>query len=285
MKVLLIGANGQVGQAFLNDKKQHIIVHAYDHASLDVTNYALLEKTFLEKSPDLVLNTSAYTNVDKAEKEKEQAFKVNCTGPENLAKLCAKANTPLIHLSTDYVFSGEKKESYLETDETYPINYYGYTKREGERAIQNSHKQHLILRVSAVFSAIKINFVKTLLRLAKEHSSLSVVNNQITCPTAALDIAKALHQIIQAIFLGETPWGIYHFCSAEAVSWYNFAKTIFEAAKLPVEITATDHYPCLAKRPAFSVLNCKKIHDHFSLTQPLWRTSLPSIINTLLRDT
>jgi dTDP-4-dehydrorhamnose reductase len=233
-----------------------------------------------------VINAAAYTAVDKAEQEADQAILVNHLGAQNLAIACKKNQVPLIHLSTDYIFDGAHTCPYQEDDKENPTNVYGHSKWLGEQAVREQCEQHIILRVSGIFSQYGHNFLKTMLRLAQEKKELRVVADQITCPTYAGDIASVLFSIMQQ----SLHWGTYHYCNAGPVSWHQFATTIIQTAKqyqhlLVEEIKAisTSHYPTLAKRPAYSVLDCSKIENEMGIKQSMWRDALSVVILPLVQ--
>lgn len=287
MKILITGANGQVGQDFLHYAKNKCTVFSFTHQALTITNKKNVHELIQQIHPDIVINAAAYTQVDLAETNKEEAFLVNATGIQHIASICASLLIPVIHLSTDYVFDGAQKIPYLETAPTHPLNIYGESKLLGEQHLQATHTQHIILRTSGVFSSHKINFVKKMLILGQQKTTLSIVNNQFFCPTATLDIAKTLYTLSEKIGSPTfSDWGIYHYCSKECVSWFDFATAIFNEAKnypnrilkelIPI---SSEAYPTPAKRPAYSALNCEKIINHFAIEQPSWQTSLPIIIS------
>ena len=273
MKIFITGGNGQVAYelARLAEQKKHRVL-APPREVLDITNSTAVREAIEKFYPDVVINTAAYTKVDQAEKESELALAVNCDGVKNIAIACAAIDRPLIHVSTDYVFNGESKKPYTETDKTDPLNRYGETKLKGEEAVRESCEQHLILRVSGVFGVHGVNFVKTILRLAKEKKELRIVADQFTCPTPAVSIAETLLKLTTF-----SRFGTYHYCGDRAMSWYEFAVSIVEKAREFVElnvekiipISAAD-YPTAAKRPSYSVLDCSKLER---LT-PIRRASL-----------
>ena len=242
----------------------------------------------LSETPDLVINLAAYTAVDRAESQPEAAWAVNCAGAAHIAAACAETATPLIHLSTDYVFDGRKAGSYREDDAVEPLGVYGRSKEAGERAIRVALSDHLILRTAWVFGAFGANFVKTMLRLATERPALRVVADQRGCPTAAGDIAAALIAVAGQIESGEVSWGTYHFVGDEAISWHGFAEAILDtaaprlASRPRVEAITTDQYPTPARRPMNSVLDCRKIGSAFGISCPPWRTALAGVIRELL---
>lgn len=275
-KVLIAGCNGQVGTALLHHPQAaKCKITACTHTQLDITNQASIEAVISATSPAIIINAAAYTAVDKAEEERDCAIKVNHLGAENLAIAAQRHAIKLIHLSTDYVFDGQKQFPYLENDLTNPINFYGESKQLGEEAVHRACENHLILRVSGIFSEYGHNFFKTILRLSKEQKALRIVNDQITCPTDASDIAAMLYTLInhQDIF------GTYHYCSKNPVSWYEFAKAILPHH----EITAisTKDYKTAAKRPAYSVLDCSKIKNELNIQQPSWEQAVRKICSKL----
>lgn len=282
LKILITGANGQLASAL----SHHTLAKEFDlilcdKNQLDITDIASVSNAMLTHKPDIVVNTAAYTAVDKAEQDQELAFKVNCKGAENLAVVCHANDIPLIHISTDYIFDGQKGHAYGENDASHPINYYGESKWQGEVAVRANCEKHIILRVSSVFSEFGHNFYKTILRLANERKDLRVVSDQISCPTYAGDIAGAIFQIIKS----EKKWSTYHFCSALPVSWHGFASAIVNAAKEKtdlmveeVEAIPTSAYPTPAKRPAFSVLDCRKIMSDYQIEQPSWEDAIRKLL-------
>ena len=272
MKTLITGANGQVAFELQRYAGTRTII-ALTKDQLDITDP---EELIQSIRPDVVINTAAYTKVDDAEKNPEMAFAVNREGAKNLAIACEKIKCPLIHLSTDYVFDGQKNTPYLEEDPTLPLSIYGKSKWEGEEAVRHHCEKHIIIRMSAVFGVQGNNFVKTMLRLAKQKLKPRVVNDQITCPTPASDIAKMLWQMCEKI-TGVHEWGTYHFCATPAVSWYEFASHIIDA----VESIPTTGYPLPAARPKYSVLDCQKIKKIFNIQQPNWQKGLKDVLDEL----
>jgi dTDP-4-dehydrorhamnose reductase len=260
---------------------------AASHAECDISNQSLVNTFITHHAPDLVINSAAYTAVDKAEVDNECARAINSQGPANLASACFKLNIPLLHISTDYVFDGFCDTPYGEDDQPNPQGCYGKTKLAGDEAVAKQLKQHIILRVAWVFGACGNNFVRTMLRLGQDHDELRVVADQFGGPTWAGDIAITLLTIAKRYGKdGSIPWGTYHYSSVPAVSWYEFAQAIFaESVKLGLldklpKITpiTTAEYPTPAQRPQNSVLNCQKIQKQFGIKQPDWRLGL---INTL----
>ena len=288
--ILVTGANGQLAYALRHTFNQHPLprawqAHFYAHEVLDITQYDVLENYFKKNKPHIVINTAAYTAVDQAEENQGTAMAVNYLGAQNLAKLCQRYQSLLMHISTDYVFSGSSHIPYQEHDEAQPINQYGLSKWRGEQAIREHCQQHLILRVSGIYSHYGHNFLKTILRLAKQRAQLTIVADQVTSPTSANDIAELLFKMLQVTEL--KPFGTYHFASQEQMSWHAFALAIIEEAKKTNRLAVTEikaitssAYPSPAKRPAYSVLNCEKIKKVFGFSQPSIYSTLQQIIGS-----
>jgi dTDP-4-dehydrorhamnose reductase len=289
VKVLVFGARGQVGRELCRAAwPPGYAVVPLDRKAVDIIKSASVEAIVRRESPDLVINLAAYTAVDRAESEPETAWAANCEGAAHIAVACGENATPLIHLSTDYVFDGRKVGPYCEDDAVEPLGVYGRSKEAGERAVRAALSDHLILRTAWVFGAFGTNFVKTMLRLATERPALRVVADQRGCPTAAADIAAALIAIARQIENRKASWGTYHFAGDEAVSWHGFAEAIFDTAaprlarRPRVEAITTDQYPTPARRPMNSVLDCRKIGNAFGIPCPPWRTALAGVIRELL---
>ncbi|RJL51955.1 dTDP-4-dehydrorhamnose reductase [Pectobacterium carotovorum] len=263
MRILLTGANGQLGRCFQDRLPTEWEILATDTAELDITDLARVKEVVKDFQPDAIVNAAAYTAVDKAESEPELAEKINATGPENLAIVASKQGIRLVHVSTDYVFDGNATEPYHEDSATNPLSVYGKTKLAGEQAVTQAAPEAIIVRTAWVFSEYGNNFVKTMLRLAKERDTLGIVADQRGCPTYAGDLAQAIISLLDKNVEG----GIYHYCGDEEVSWYEFAQAIFEMAKqqgvidkVPlVTAITTEQYPTPAHRPQYSSLSCEKI--------------------------
>lgn len=287
MVVLVTGANGQLGQSikFIANKYPTIQFIYTDFDEMDITNIESCTNAFLKYKPQFCINTAAYTAVDKAESEPEKAHLINSIGPENLAKVCKEYDTILLHISTDFIFDGNSKTPYLESDLPNPQSVYGQTKLEGEIAIQNTWEKHFIIRTSWVYSQFGVNFMKTMLRLASERDSLSVVSDQIGTPTNAVDLAECLLTIISFDFRLSTfdCYGIYNYSNEGVCSWYDFAAAIFHQKEIKIDLKPipTSAYPTPAKRPAYSVLDKKKIKDTFNIEISEWKASLVKGINQL----
>lgn len=285
MVVLVTGANGQLGQALQNVSQSvsEIRFVFTDSKTLNITDKENCFTVFEQYQPDFCINCAAYTAVDKAESEPGLAHKTNVVGVKNLTESCKKHNTTLIHLSTDFVFDGEKKTPYSEVDIPNPKNVYGLTKLEGEQTIQTLIKKYYIIRTSWVYSESGNNFYKTMLRLASERESLNVVNDQIGTPTNANCLAKAIIDIIQHTTSSIQPaYGIYHFSNEGTCSWYDFAKKIFELNKIRITLNPipTSSYPTPAIRPKYSVLDKSKIKTAFGIQIKSWEESLQELVLT-----
>jgi dTDP-4-dehydrorhamnose reductase len=286
MVVLVTGANGQLGQSIKSiANKYPTIQFIYtDFYEMDITNIESCTNAFLKYQPQFCINTAAYTAVDKAESEPEKAHLINGLGSENLAKVCKENDTILLHISTDFIFDGTSKKPYLESDFPNPQSVYGQTKLEGEIAIQNTWEKHFIIRTSWVYSQFGANFMKTMLRLASERDSLSVVSDQIGTPTNAVDLAEVILTIVKSpITHHPSSFGIYNFSNEGVCSWYDFAAAIFHQKEIKIDLTPipTSAYPTPAKRPAYSVLDKTKIKNTFNIEVNEWKTSLVIGINQL----
>jgi len=290
--ILITGASGQLGDALQKAAAARgLAVTAISRPAFDFDAPATIKSCFDAAAPDLVINAAAYTAVDAAEQNVAAAEAGNHTGPESLAKLCAGADIPLLHVSTDYVFDGTKGAPYTEDDATAPAGVYGRTKRDGEIAVLAACQKVIILRTAWVYSAHGKNFARTMLNAARKTSQLRVVADQKGTPTAASDLAAAIFDIVGR--LRKSGWqdshkGIYHATATGETSWYGFATAIFEAAApcglaVPtVSPIATTDWPTPAKRPADSRLDCGKLARSFGVTLPDWRTSLPGIVRDLM---
>ncbi|ODS13132.1 dTDP-4-dehydrorhamnose reductase [Pseudoalteromonas tetraodonis] len=287
MKVLITGKNGQVGNCLVSQLSNmpEINFLALSREELDITNAQQVSKIVSKYNPSVIINAAAYTAVDKAESETELANAINNLGPKNLAKAAEQINAAIIHISTDYVYAGDKEGLYTEADEVNPQSVYGQTKLAGEQSVVHECTAHIILRTAWVFSEFGGNFVKTMLRLAQTRDTLGVVSDQYGGPTYAGDVAKAIINIVQQIEQGSTKFGIYNYSGYPHVSWHEFAKEIFTKAlsqkevDKPVTINAilTSEYPTSAKRPANSKLDCNKIKTDFSIQPSDWKAALNTI--------
>jgi dTDP-4-dehydrorhamnose reductase len=281
MVILVTGANGQLGQAikFISGNYPEINFVFCTSSELDITNKKNCDEVFHKYKPNYCINAAAYTAVDKAESEPEKAHLTNVIGAKNIAETCREQNTVLLHISTDFVFDGSQNKPYTELDIPNPTGVYGKTKWEGEKAIQEILNQYFIVRTSWVYSQFGANFMKTMLRLASERDTISVVNDQIGTPTNAIDLADVIIQICNKQSQrpkDQSLFGIYNFSNEGKCSWYDFAKKIFEINNNKINLIpiSTTSYPTPAKRPAQSVLDKSKIKSVFCVIIGCWEDSL-----------
>ena len=278
--ILVTGGNGQLASCIKDVEKEYddLNIIYTDHLELDICELNQIQ-TFFKSNPqiDYCINCAAYTAVDKAETESEKAFEINAIGAKNLAQVCNDHDAILIHVSTDFVFDGEKNEPYTETDVANPISVYGASKLQGEVEIQQALKEYFIIRTSWLYSEYGNNFMKTMLRLAETRDGISVVSDQIGTPTYAGDLAEIIIQIINT---KTEKYGIYHYSNEGVASWFEFAKEIFKLAKNKIKVNPIPsiEYLTPAKRPKYSVLDKKKIIDVFKIDIPFWRDSLKKVI-------
>ncbi|MCX6111823.1 MAG: dTDP-4-dehydrorhamnose reductase [Proteobacteria bacterium] len=286
MNVLVTGAKGQLGkeieklssgQLWTGERKFFFT----DIDELDVTDIASIRSYITQKTIDIIINCAAYTAVNKAETEKEKAKLLNEAVPAYLALVARESNMPLIHISTDFVFDGEKKHPYVETDKPNPLSVYGRTKLEGEYEVIKHGGTFIIIRTSWLYSEFGNNFVKTILRLAKEKKELGVVSDQIGAPTYAEDLASVILGIIPNIQNGTRE--IFHYSNEGVISWYDFAKAIVDIKNINCKIIPieTKDYLTSAVRPLYSVLDKTKIKETFDVQIPEWRDSLKRCLNRL----
>lgn len=297
MKILILGKNGQVGwelQRALAPLGEVVALDRSGHNTNtvlcgDLSNLEGLRQTIAGLKPDVIVNAAAYTAVDKAESEPELAQLINAYAPKTLAEEAKKINALLVHYSTDYVFSGEGEAPWYEKDEPAPVNQYGQSKLEGEQAIQESGCKYLIFRTSWVYAAKGNNFAKTMLRLASERQSLSVINDQVGAPTGAELIADCTAHAIHQSIRNSNLLGLYHLTASGQTTWYEYAKVVIEHAqsmgiKLAVEevvaITTAD-YPTPATRPHNSRLDTTKFCESFNLILPQWQDGVIRMLNDI----
>ena len=290
MRILLTGANGQVGWELSNrgGQKGYEIL-ALNRSDLDITDPVSVRKQVNRSGASLVVNGAGYTAVDQAESEPKLAFAANRDGPAYLASACDKAGIPFFHISTDYVFDGQKKTSYLAKDPVSPLSVYGKSKAAGEVEVREHLREHLILRTGWVYGIHGHNFVKTMLRLGREREVVKVVDDQYGCPTYAADLAETILKII-AQFLGggQVQWGTYHYCGKGVTTWHGFAEEIFRLAReyeslevKKVEPISTSEYPTPAQRPVNSVLDCSLLEETFDIHPQPWAESLARMLAEL----
>ena len=290
MKLLVVGSNGQLGWEIVNAAKVcGLDCEGIDTPQFDLRGRDAVERTVGREKFTLIVNAAAFTAVDKAESEHDEAFAVNAEGPRHLAYVCAKHRLPLIHISTDYLFDGNKTSPYKESDPISPINVYGQSKAAGEKAVRESLETHVILRTSWLYSGHGNKFVKTILRLASEREELRVVAYQYGCPTYAADLAAVILDLAKQIrSRGSVQWGVYHYCGHGVTTWHAFAQKICQLARryqaLPVkriEAISTHQYPTPAKRPPYSALDCSKIKSVFSIETRPWQDSLADMLGRM----
>ncbi|MFP0195136.1 dTDP-4-dehydrorhamnose reductase [Pseudomonas sp. PHC1] len=295
MKILLLGKNGQVGwelQRSLAPLGELVALdrHAVDGLCGDLSDLEALRATIRTLKPDVIVNAAAYTAVDKAESEVEMADRINGHACKLMAEEAAVLGAWLIHYSTDYVFSGEGSMPWLETDAVAPVNHYGASKLAGEQAIISSGCKHLIFRTSWVYGARGNNFAKTMLRLAKDRETLSVIADQVGAPTGADLIADVTAIAIRNVLKQPELAGLYHLAASGEVSWHGYASHVIAFARdngeqlvvteiNPIDTTA---YPTPARRPLNSRLNTRKLRDNFSLHLPDWQSGVTRMLREVL---
>lgn len=260
MKILITGAKGMLAKAVENEFSKDELI-CTDVEDLDITNLDAVEKFVQENKPELIINCAAYTAVDKAEEQPELAYKVNAIGPKNLAIASNKTNCTLIHISTDYVFGGERDvlQDYSEDDEKKPQAVYGTTKLEGEKFVQENCSKYYIFRTAWLYGDGN-NFVRTMLKLAETHEEVNVVNDQHGSPTYAVDLASIIHQAIEK----KIPFGIYNATNIGYTTWYDFTKLIYEIKNVSCKVNpvTTEEFPRPAKRPKNSQMSKDKLLKH-----------------------
>lgn len=284
MRIMLFGGSGQVGQEIQILCRQNNIECLSLNSSVDITKKQILNDAFSKyQEIDFVVNCAAYTAVDRAEDEVDKSYAVNSIGVGNIAVFCRQKNIPMIHLSTDFVFSGSKNGAYTEDDIPEPLNVYGKSKYEGEKILQATWEKHIILRVSWVFGKYGNNFVKTISRLASEREILNVVGDQRGCPTAAEDIARVIIELAKKIKSRNEKWGVYHYVGSPTTTWFDFAVQIVDLLKeknpktvktQKINKVTSDEYLTKAKRPKNSELLVKKINFDYGIKQHDWLTYL-----------
>ena len=280
IKALVTGGNGQLAQSLKGvvNHQDELDVDFQDLPDLDITNKQQLESYFSNNELDYCINCAAYTAVDLAEEQSDLAYAVNAEGPKYLAEVCQKHQVTLIHISTDFVFDGQKRIPYLETDAPNPLSVYGASKLQGERSIQETTEAYFIVRTSWLYSEYGKNFIKTMLSLSETLNEISVVSDQIGSPTYARDLAEVL---IKIVLSSSKAYGLYHFSNFGAISWYDFAVEIFKQLGKTIEVKPikTKDYPTAAKRPKYSVLDTTKIKNNFDCTIKDWEESLNKVIH------
>lgn len=281
-KIIVVGATGQLGSE-INMLSQHYPQYEFiflSESDLSILDFEAVRKVFEHQKPAFLINCAAYTAVDKAETDRETAFKVNTEAVSFMAALCNEYQTGFVHISTDYVFDGTSDVPYKPKDVTNPQSVYGTTKLEGEKLAFENNPSTILIRTAWVYSEFGHNFVKTMIRLMNEREEINVVNDQVGAPTYAADLADAILKIISS---GNWVAGIYHFTNTGVISWYDFAVAIKEEIKSNCRVNpiSTSQYPTPAKRPAFSVLDTSKIETVYSIRMSHWRDSLKNCLAKL----
>ncbi len=289
MRIVVTGAKGQVGWELVRRALDcgHEAL-AWDVDELDIGDAEAVAAALATSGAEIVINAAAYTAVDRAEQEPALAFAVNRDGPAHLAATCARLHIPLLHISTDYVYDGAKRVPYVEEDPTAPLGVYGASKLAGDEVVRQLLPRHLILRVSWVFGIHGHNFVKTILRLAREREELRVVADQYGCPTFAGDIAATLLALAGRVaeIDASAAWGTYHYCGEPATTWHGFASAIVEQARTrePLAVRSltaitTADYPLPSPRPVNSVLDCTKLTERFGIRPAPWCLGLEAFFH------
>lgn len=301
MRLLIAGWQGQVARALVEMAPAcpDVRACAVGRAALDICEARSIERALAGISPTVVINSAAYTAVDAAETEVERAFALNRDGARMLAEAAARRGIPIIHISTDYVFDGNKSAPYTEDDTTDPVTVFGRSKLEGEEAVRAANPQHIILRTSWVFSPGGRNFVKTMLAQAAERDSIRVVADQRGSPSYAPHLVAAILELARRVSSpdavhvhadAKAPWGTYHAANAGATTWHGFAEEIFRRSAAlggpyaDVEPIASLDYPTPAKRPANAVLDCSKLQQTFGLQLPPWQRAVSECVERILKD-
>lgn len=279
MRVVVTGGKGQLGSCLKDEifGKTDIDALFLDESQLDITDAKAVDNFFADQQYDIIINCAAYTAVDKAEEEKESAYRVNVTGTENLAKVAQRGGSKIVHISTDYVFDGEKETAYTESDKPNPKTHYGLTKYEGEKALKTLCPQAIIIRTAWLYSHYGKNFFLTMKQRAKEGLESHVVDDQTGAPTLANDLAKVILQIISS-----KPWipGVYHFSNGGATTWYEFAKEIYRLQGMSQDLVkpiSTESYGAMAPRPKYSVLDTQKISKTYNIEIQSWQQALATL--------
>lgn len=291
MRIFVTGWQGQVARALLEQapSSPSVAVCSVGRPALDVSDPKSVDRALSDISPTVVINTAAYTAVDKAESEPDRAFALNRDGARQVALATARRGIPIIHLSTDYVFDGTKGTAYIESDETSPRTVYGQSKLAGERAIADTNPNHIILRTAWVFSPFGSNFLKTMLRRAKEQERLEVVADQRGSPTYAPHLATLILEVARRATTKDPDglWGTYHLAGGGSATWHALAVEIMAQAAsraLPsreVEPVASSRFPAVAPRLANAELDCGKIAREHGLALPPWQQGVAEALSRL----
>jgi len=278
LRVLIVGAQGMLGSDLKRSLKDTLQVIGTDKEDFDITNQRETLGALLKIRPQWVINVAAYTQVDRCEEEMELAFKVNAEGVKNLALACKEIQAKLFHVSTDYVFDGEKQEPYLEEDAPMPISVYGQSKLKGESYIQMLLNDFIIIRSGGLYGKRGVNFVNTIIKMAKERNELTVVNDQWVSPTYTVDLSRAMGALMNGFSKG-----IFHVVNSGTCTWYQFACKVLEliGSKSKVIPISSNQLNRPAKRPGFSVLNCKKFTEVTGMELRPWDEALTEYTSLL----
>jgi dTDP-4-dehydrorhamnose reductase len=291
--ILVIGQAGQVATCLAaSAHERRLPLICAGRPEIDIADADSVDRVIRKVAPTCIINAAAYTAVDKAETDFENAYGVNCTGPLHLAKASAAQKIPFVHISTDYVFGGDGSRPYRESDPTSPLGVYGRSNRDGENEVLSANPDAVVIRTSWVYSAHGANFLKTMARLAESHPVVKVVNDQRGSPTSAHELAPALLKVAAQLSGSSAvkAGGIYHLTASGETTWFGFAEAIFDTLKArgarapEVRPIQTSEYPTPAKRPAYSVLDCTKIERTFGIQLPAWRQSLDPCLDQFMRQ-
>lgn len=286
MKVLLFGKNGQVGLALQKHRPKSINLVSRNSSEVNFLNAEDVVSSIYNSKPDFIINAAAYTDVENAESNEQEAFKINAYAPEIIAIEAKNLNIPFLHLSTDYVFDGTGTTPWKPEDKVNPINIYGKSKCDGEKRILKVNGKYFILRTSWVFSEHNKNFLKSIINLARNNDEISIVSDQMGGPTSAESIAIACYKVIEAYSNKQFSSGIYHFSGFPYVSWADFAKAILLQINDTTcihEITSLE-FEVLAARPKNSRLNCDSLFSSYNIEQPSWENDLLNVIGALKKN-
>ena len=290
MKVLILGSGGQLGKSLLSTLSNNELYSCIflNRIEFDLSNTEFIVQKIKKYNPNIIINCAGYTQVDLAEDNKVLADTINNLAVMKIAQACKEINCIFIHISTDYVFDGEAKKPYKEDAKTNPNTIYGKTKLNGEISIIESGCKYIIIRTSWVFSESGKNFLKTILNLLKKENKINVVNDQIGCPTYAIELAKAIKKIILKIITDKFHGGIFHFSSNEEISWFDFANYIHKKYQTYDEVSCkvlpidSSKFKVKAKRPKYSVLDSSKIKKIYDIHHPKWKESCDQSIEKIL---
>ncbi len=271
MKILVTGAKGQLGQIVTFDLSTKHEVYPFSSKEMDITDKLKVQEIITAIKPDILINCAAYNKVDKAEEEKELARNINTTAIKYLADVCESIKCKMVHISTDYVFDGKKDKPYEEKDTPNPINYYGQTKYDGEKILEQSSENYLLIRTAWLYSHNENNFVYNIQKLARKNKIIKVVNDQTGTPTNAYELSQVIQRLIS-----EDATGLYHCTGNGSCSWYEFAQAVIQKAEIPcqVEPISSADYKQAALRPKFSVLDNRCLRDTIGDTMSQWEQAL-----------